>query len=73
MMPSRPLPAPRAAVRIWHFGGEAEAGAIVEVREGGRCLLVAGVGGTTREFTLRRATAVFVARGERETPYLEVL
>jgi len=72
MMPSRPLPTRGGRVRIWHFGGEAQAGTILEVRDGGRSLLVAAASGETLEFTLRRVSASFVARGERETPYLEL-
>jgi hypothetical protein len=71
MRPTRALPAVGAPARIWHFGGEAEAVTIVEVRDGGRAIVVAGEGGERREFTLRRATAAFVARGEQHSPRLE--
>jgi hypothetical protein len=36
---------------------------IVELRDGGRSVLVADAAGERLEFTLRRATAAFVARG----------
>lgn len=71
MKPSRALPALGAPARIWHFGGEGEAATIVEVRDGGRCVVVDAADGTRREFTLRRATAAFVARGEQHSPRLE--
>jgi hypothetical protein len=58
-------------VAIWHFGGESEPATIVELRDGGRALVVADAAGHRREFTLRRATAAFVARGEQHSPRLE--
>lgn len=70
MKPTRALPAVGAAVAIWHFGGESEASTIVELRDGGRTLIVADAAGHRREFTLRRATAAFVARGEQHSPRL---
>jgi len=70
--PTRPQPAVGASVRIWHFGGESETATIVEVRDGGRCVVVAGSSGARREFTLRRATAAFVAVGEQHSPRLEL-
>jgi hypothetical protein len=72
MMPSRAQPAVGARARIWHFGGEQEAVKIVEVRDGGRCVVVAGADGAPREFTLRRATATFVASGEQHSPRLDL-
>jgi len=69
--PSRPLPVPGAPARIRHFSGEAEQVTIVELRDGGRCVVVAGADGSQREFTLRRATAAFVARDEQHSPRLE--
>ena len=72
MKPTRPQPAVGAPVRIWHFGGEPEPATIVELRDGGRCVVVAGADGVRREFTLRRATAAFVARDEQHSPRLEL-
>jgi len=69
--PSRALPAVGAPAVIWHFGGESEPVTIVELRDGGRAIVVAGAGGRRSEFTLRRATAAFVARGEQHSPRLE--
>jgi hypothetical protein len=69
--PTRALPALGAAVAIWHFGGESEPATIVELRDGGRTLVVTDAAGQRREFTLRRATAAFVARGEQHSPRLE--
>ncbi len=71
MRPTRALPAIGASARIWHFGGESEPVTIVELREDGRAIVVASAGGEQREFTLRRATAAFVARGEQHAPRLE--
>lgn len=71
MRPSRALPVLGAQARVWHFGGESESVTIVELRDGGRAIVVAGVDGERREFTLRRATAAFVARGEQHSPRLE--
>jgi hypothetical protein len=70
--PSRALPAVGASASIRHFGGDAEAVTIVELRDGGRVIVVAVVGGGRREFTLRRATAAFVERGQQHSPRLEV-
>ena len=71
MKPTRTLPVVGAAARIWHFGGESEMVTIVELREGGRGIVVLGADGERREFTLRRATAAFVARGQQHSPRLE--
>ncbi len=71
MRPSRALPVLGARARVWHFGGESESVTIVELRDGGRAIVVAGADGERREFTLRRATAAFVARGEQHSPRLE--
>ena len=60
-----------AAVTIWHFGGEGEPARIVEVRDSRRAVVVIGADGERREFSLRRATAAFVARGEQHSPRLE--
>jgi hypothetical protein len=65
------VPVLGAPARIRHFGGEAEPVTIVELRDGGRAIVVAGAAGRRREFTLRRATAAFVARGEQHSPRLE--
>ncbi len=72
MRPTRGQPAVGAAARVWHFGGEQEQVTIVEVRDGGRCVVVAGADGRRREFTLRRATAAFIAAGEPHSPRLEL-
>ena len=71
MKPTRALPTVGTSVAIWHFGGESEPATIVELRDGGRALVVADAAGHRREFTLRRATAAFVARGEQHSPRLE--
>lgn len=71
MKPTRALPAVGRTVQIRHFGGDAEAVTIVELRDGGRCVVVAGADGVRREFTLRRATAVFIERGSQHSPRLE--
>lgn len=72
MRPTRSQPVVGARARVWHFGGEQEQVTIVEVRDGGRCVVVAGADGAPREYTLRRATAAFVARGEEHSPRLEL-
>ena len=72
MWPSRAQPAVGATARVWHFGGEHEPVTIVAVRDGGRCVVVAGADGERREFTLRRATATFVAAGEQHSPRLDL-
>jgi hypothetical protein len=69
--PSRALPRVGATVRIRHFSGEAEAVAIVELRDYGRSVVVAGANGVRREFTLRRANARFIERGSQHSPHLE--
>jgi hypothetical protein len=69
--PTRTLPALGAPAQIWHFGGESEAATIVELREGGRAIVVTDAAGERCEFTLRRATAAFVARGKQHSPRLE--
>jgi hypothetical protein len=69
--PTRALPVVGAPARIWHFGGESEPATIVEVLESGRAVVVIGADGQRREFSLRRATAAFVARGEQHSPRLE--
>lgn len=71
MKPSRALPALGAAARIRNFSGEVEPVTIVELREEGRTIVVAGAEGRRREFTLRRANAVFVERGAQQSPRLE--
>ena len=71
MRPSRSAPALGAPARIRHFGGDAEPVTIVELRDGGRCIVVTGADAERREFTLRRATAVFVAAGQQHSPRLE--
>jgi hypothetical protein len=70
--PTRAEPVLGALAHVWHFGGEQEPVTVVGVREGGRCVVVAGADGTPREFTLRRATAAFVAAGQEHSPRLEL-
>jgi hypothetical protein len=70
--PTRAQPLVGAAATVCHFGGEREPVTIVEVRDGGRCVVVAAADGGARTFTLRRATAVFVASGEAHSPRLEL-
>lgn len=72
MRPSRPLPVPGTSALVWHFGGEAEPVTIVEVRDGGRTVVVSGRDGAPREFTLRRATAAFIERGAQNGPQLKL-
>jgi hypothetical protein len=72
MRPTRPAPAVGAPARVWHFGGEPEPVTVVEVRDDGRRVVVAGADGRRRIFTLRRATAAFVADGEQHSPRLEL-
>jgi hypothetical protein len=70
--PTRAQPLVGAAASVWHFGGEREPVTIVEVRDGGRAVVVATADGRRREFTLRRGTAAFVASGEEHSPRLEL-
>jgi hypothetical protein len=72
MRPTRAQPVVGAAARVWHFGGEGEPVTIVEVCDGGRRVIVASADGRRQEFTLRRATAAFVAAGEPHSPRLEL-
>jgi hypothetical protein len=72
MRPTRPQPHVGAPAHIRHFGGEQEPVTIVDVRDGGRAVVVAGADGEPREFTLRRGTAAFVASGEQHSPRLEL-
>ena len=74
MRPSRPLPLPGASALVWHFGGEAERVTVVEVRDGGRTVVVRGLDGdeAPREFTLRRGTAAFIERGAQNGPVLKL-
>ena len=72
MRPSRPLPLAGASALVWHFGGEAEPVTVVEVRDGGRTVLVCGRDGAQREFTLRRGTAAFIERGAQNGPVLKL-
>jgi hypothetical protein len=69
--PSRALPTLGATARIRHFSGEVEPVTIVELGDEGRSVVVAGADGRRREFTLRRANAVFVERGAQQSPRLE--
>jgi len=69
--PSRPLPQVGAPALIWHFSGESEPVAIVEIGDGGRSVTVACADGRQREFTLRRVSARFIERGQQHAPRLE--
>jgi hypothetical protein len=69
--PTRTLPAVGGQAQIWHFSGEIEPVTIVELREDGRCVVVANADGARREFTLRRVSAMFIERGEQHSPRLE--
>jgi hypothetical protein len=71
--PSRRYPRVGARVRIAHFGGSFEPGAIVAVREDGRRLEVRGRDGEHYEFVLSPATARFVSAGSAQGPRLELL
>jgi hypothetical protein len=71
LKPSRSIPVVGAPARIWHFSGESEPVTIVELREDGRCVVVACADGSRREFTLRRVSARFIERGEQHAPRLE--
>jgi hypothetical protein len=69
--PSRSLPVLGGPARIWHFSGESEPVTIVELRDEGRCVVVASADGSQHEFTLRRVSARFIERGEQHSPRLE--
>jgi hypothetical protein len=71
--PTKPMPRVGARAVIAHFGGRAEPVTIVGVEDGGRRLVVSGESGERSEFTLRRATAAFVAVGEQHAPRLRLL
>jgi hypothetical protein len=71
--PSRPVPRVGAPVRIRHFGGGAEAGTVLAVREEGRELDVRGAGGETLRFVLSPASARFVSADGVHGPRLELL
>ena len=60
-------------MRIAHFGGGFEAGAIVAVREEGRRVQVRAAGGELLEFVLSPATARFVSAASASGPRLELL
>ncbi len=70
--PTKPFPRVGAPAVIAHFGGAPEPVTIVEVADGGRLLVVAGASGLPQEFTLRRATAAFVAAGQQHAPRLRL-
>jgi hypothetical protein len=71
--PTRPLPRVGARVRIAHFGGGYEAGAIVAVREEGRWVQVRAEDGELLEFVLSPASARFVSAASASGPRLELL
>jgi len=70
--PSRPVPRVGARARIAHFGGGFEAGAVIAVRDGGRCVEVEGEGGEVLEFVLSPASARFVSAAGVHGPRLEL-
>jgi hypothetical protein len=70
--PSRTPPAVGAPARVRHLSGEAEPVTIVELRDQGRCVVVAGAEGSRREFTLRRASAMFIESGRQFWPRLDL-
>ncbi len=71
--PSRPLPRVGGHVRIKHFGGGSEPGAVLAVEEEGRRLSVRGEDGELHEFVLSPKTARFVSAGDAHGPRLELL
>jgi hypothetical protein len=71
--PSRQMPRPGTPVRITHFGGGYEAGAVLAVHEEGRRLEVRAEGGEVLEFVLSPATARFVSAVSTHGPRLELL
>jgi len=71
--PSRPLPRVGARACIKHFGGGAEAGTVVLVRDQGQRLRVRGEDGEEHEFVLSPKTARFVAAEDPHGPRLELL
>jgi hypothetical protein len=60
-------------VRILHFGGEFERGAILAVLDHGRRVQVRGETGEAQEFVLSPATARFVSAASAQGPRLELL
>lgn len=70
--PTKPFPRLGDRASIAHFGGRSEPVTIVGIEDGGRRLVVSGAGGAERVFTLRRATAAFVAAGEQHAPRLRL-
>ncbi|MGI8803701.1 MAG: hypothetical protein ACR2KV_16310 [Solirubrobacteraceae bacterium] len=71
--PTKPYPRVGAQAVIAHFGGRSEPVTIVGVEDGGRRVVVSADGGERHEFTLRRATAAFVAAGEQHAPRLRLI
>lgn len=72
LRPTKPVPAVGASASVSHFGGGDEEVVIVAVEDDGRRLVVRDAGAQTHEFTLRRATAVYVLRGEQHSPRLRL-
>ncbi len=71
--PTRPLPRVGAPARIKHFGGSAEQGVVVAIRDEGTRLSVQGEDGGLYEFVLSPANARFVSAGDAHGPRLELL
>ena len=71
--PSRPVPRVGTRVRIAHFGGGFELGAVLAVHDEGRRLEVRAEGGELHEFVLSPATARFVQADGPQGPRLELL
>jgi hypothetical protein len=71
--PTKPFPRVGARALVAHFGGQSEPVTIVGIADGGRRLTVAGAAGERQEFTLRRATAAYVAAGQQHAPRLRLL
>ena len=71
--PTRPLPHVGAPVRIKHFGGNVEQGAVLAIHDDGARLSVEGEEGEVYEFVLSPANARFVSAGDAHGPRLELL
>ncbi|MGI8557355.1 MAG: hypothetical protein ACR2ND_03430 [Solirubrobacteraceae bacterium] len=72
LRPTKPVPIVGASASISHFGGDSERAVILAVEDDGRRLVVRDSLAATHEFTLRRATAAYVLRGEQHAPRLRL-